>query len=136
MLPKRNIPFMLFTIMRPTIIIVEDDESIREVFSHIFSPVEYVLDLRSNGDELLKLTPPFPGLILLDNQLPGMNGLDICRSLKADLATAHIPVIIVSATPAIGWRSLEVAADGWLEKPFNVPVLKELVRQMIKENNH
>jgi CheY-like chemotaxis protein len=121
--------------MRPTIIIVDDDETIRDVFSHIFSPLEYVLDIRSTGDGLLQLKPPYPDLILLDNQLPGMNGIDICRSLKSNPATAHIPVIIISASPAIGWRSLEAAADGCLEKPFNVPVLKELVRQMINEHS-
>lgn len=136
MLPKRNIPFMLFIIMRPTIIIVDDDEMTREVLSYIFSPLEYELDLRSNGDDLLKLTPPYPALILLDNQLPGTNGLDICRSLKSNVSTAHIPVIIISGSPAIGWRSLEAAADGCLEKPFNIPVLKELVRKMLNENTH
>lgn len=122
--------------IRPTIIIVDDDESIRDVFSLIFSPIEYEVDFRSNGDDLLHLTPPYPALILLDNQLPGMNGLEICRILKTNCSTAHIPVIIISGSPAIGWRSLEVAADGCIEKPFNIHVLKELVRQLINENQH
>lgn len=122
--------------IRPVIIIVDDDEMTREVFSHIFSTAEYVVDIRSNGDDLLHLTPPYPALILLDNHLPGMNGLDICRTLKANCSTAHIPVIIISGSPAIGWRSLEVAADGCIEKPFNIHVLKELVRQLINENQH
>lgn len=122
--------------MKPTILIVDDDESIRDIFPFIFTLADYKLDIRANGDDLFQLTAPYPDLFLIDKQLSGVNGLDICRWLKANPSTAHIPVIMISASPDIARLSEEAGADASIEKPFEVPELRALVRRVIYEHNH
>ena len=68
-----------------------------------------------------------PDLFLIDKQLSGYDGLDICRHLKNQAHTKNIPVIMISASPNIGALSKEAGADAYIEKPFEVKDLLRLV---------
>jgi CheY-like chemotaxis protein len=72
-----------------------------------------------------------PDLFLLDKQLSGVDGIDICRYLKEQKATSHLPVIMISANPNIGKLSEEAGADAYIEKPFEVKHLLEMVERYI-----
>ena len=108
------------------IIFADDDPGIQDVVNLIFEG-EYEVTIFSNGESLLNNNFEVPDLFLLDKQLSGIDGLDICRFLKAQESTRHIPVIIISASPNIDKLAKSAGADNVLEKPFNMKDLREIV---------
>ena len=117
--------------MNPRILIADDDESIRDIFRLIFSELDFALELISSGEDLLKNRFIVPDIFLIDKQLSGVNGLDVCRFLKEQSNTRHIPVIMISALPDIGTLSKEAGADGYIEKPFEITFLMEVINRYI-----
>jgi len=111
--------------MKKKVFILDDDPGIQEIFQLIFEKAGYDTTLYSNGGELLKNLSELPDLFILDKQLSGMDGLDICRQLKEDVKSSNIPVIIVSATPGIGELANDAGADDFIEKPFSKDKLLE-----------
>jgi len=109
------------------IVIVEDETDIREVLIYNFEREGFTVWGAADGRYGLKLIQDKnPDLVLLDLMLPGLDGLEICRELKSDKATAVIPIIMVTAK---GDESdivagLELGADDYVTKPFS---LKELL---------
>lgn len=111
------------------IILVEDDPSIREIFSLVFEAPEYSLISYESGDILLKNDYEVPDLFILDRQLPGLDGLDICRHLKSSQRSKNIPVVIMSASPNIVALSKLAEADDVLIKPYPLAELRAIVRK-------
>jgi two-component system cell cycle response regulator len=88
-----------------------------------------------NGEEALrKVTETNPDIILLDVMMPGMDGFEVCRRLKADTATAHIPIVMVTALTDSQDRvkGLESGADDFLSKPVNDIALMSRVRSLVR----
>ncbi len=113
------------------IIFVEDDESIRDIASIIFNNNKYRVTIFSRGEELFEAeTVSAPDIFILDKQLPGMDGLDICRKLKAQEDTRHVPVVMLSANPKIKTLAREAGADESIEKPFSIDNLKDLINNL------
>ncbi|MBF0371065.1 MAG: SpoIIE family protein phosphatase [Magnetococcales bacterium] len=88
---------------------------------------EYVVRPATNGEIALKiahLTPP-PDLVLLDIMMPGMDGYEVCRRLKADPSTREIPVIFVTAKSEVAdeLEGLKLGAVDYIIKPFSVPIM-------------
>jgi DNA-binding response OmpR family regulator len=111
------------------IILVEDDPSIREIFGLVFEAPEYSLISYDNGDILLKNDYEVPDLFILDRQLPGLDGLDICRHLKSSQRSRNVPVVIMSASPNIVALSKLAEADDVLIKPYPLAALRAIVRK-------
>jgi len=109
----------------------DDDPGMREVFPLIFSREGYEVTMFPTGEELLQnnLTPP--DLFLLDKQLSGINGMDICRFLKNNPETRNIPVIIVSASRDLEHQAVSAGADDYIEKPFKLDHLLSLTRKYL-----
>jgi len=117
------------------ILVVEDEDDILELIQYNLEREGYqVLAVQSGEDGLLQAQKHKPELILLDIMLPSMSGLDVCKSLKADPATAHIPVVIVSARgeEADIVAGLEVGADDYVTKPFSPRVLVARTRAVLR----
>lgn len=117
-----------------TILVVDDDPAMRRLISIILSQAGYRVTEAGDGLEALasvKQQPP--AAILLDVMMPGMDGLEVCRRLKGDPATAAIPVVLVSALAGSGHRreGLEAGADEFMGKPINMPDLRAVVRRVI-----
>jgi len=112
------------------IVIVEDEPDILEILSYNLKREGFTVSCAAEGVEGLGLIKQsLPDLVLLDLMLPGMDGLDICRALKSGGATAHIPIIMVSAK---GEESdvvlgLGIGADDYVPKPFSP---KELIARV------
>ena len=68
-----------------------------------------------------------PDLFIIDKQLSGVNGLDVCMYLKKQPQTKHIPIIMVSASPSIGKLAISAGADAFMEKPFTKKNMLALV---------
>jgi DNA-binding response OmpR family regulator len=115
------------------IVFVEDDPGTLESLQIIFDPTEFEVILYSNGHPILENQTAIPDLYILDKQLSGVDGLDICRHLKSQESTRHIPVIILSASPHVHQLASAAGADNTLEKPFSVQALRDLVRQLLMQ---
>jgi DNA-binding response OmpR family regulator len=113
------------------IIIIDDDPGIQDAFQLIFDPREYSVDIHPCGEKVLNNDFEMPDLFILDKQLSGVDGLDICRFLKSQESTKHIPVIMLSANPHIHILAKPAGADDALEKPFKLKTLRELVAKYL-----
>lgn len=113
------------------VIIVDDDQGVLDASRLILERAGHDVQVFLNGDVILRNNFKVPHLFLLDKQLPGVDGLDICRFLKQQERTRSIPVIILSASPQISNICRQAGADEFLEKPFRMQELKELVAKYI-----
>ena len=113
------------------IIIVEDDKGIQEAARLVFERDGYGVTIFSNGDLLLTNAFDIPHLFILDKQLPGVDGLDICRFLKGQNSTKDVPIIMLSASPNIDRLAEMAGANCFLEKPFKMKTLRETVAKCI-----
>ena len=109
------------------IICVDDDPALRNVFSLIFARAGYDIVVCPDGEAIVNNKIQLPDIYILDKQLSGFSGLDICLFLKSDPVTRLIPVIIISASPTLATDSNSVGADGYLEKPFKLKDILDLV---------
>lgn len=115
----------------PHILLADDDESIRMVARLGLSREGYEVTLVEDGPAALAAarSQSFDAL-LLDWMLPGMDGIDVCRLLKADPATAALPIVFLTAAAHAGAHeeALEAGAAGVIPKPFNPMLLGAQVR--------
>ncbi len=117
------------------ILIVEDEKDIHELIVYNLKQEGYELLSAFTGDEgLEKAISTKPDLILLDIMLPIMNGLDVCRELKANDKTTHIPIVMLSAKneDVDIITGLELGADDYITKPFSPRVLIARIRTILR----
>lgn len=117
--------------MRKHVLIVEDDEDILELITYRLEREAYeVTGVASGEDGVDAARLEKPDIILLDLMLPGIDGLDVCRRLKAEPETSHIPIIMVTAKgeEADIVAGLELGADDYVTKPFSPKVLIARIR--------
>src|SRR5260221_10110010 len=113
--------------MRKRIVVVDDDDSVREIFGLILQRAGYDVELIGDANQILKRKFRLPDLFLIDKLLSGHDGLDICRFLKAQRDTGNIPVVMVSASPDIRTLSEKAGADDCIEKPFEMMHLLSVI---------
>jgi two-component system, OmpR family, alkaline phosphatase synthesis response regulator PhoP len=117
------------------ILIVEDEEEIRELVAYNLVKQGYRAICAETGEQGLRLVhSEAPDLIVLDLMLPGVDGLEVCRTLKRDPETAAIPLVMLTAK---GEESdivtgLELGADDYLTKPFSPRVLTARIRAVLR----
>lgn len=120
------------------ILTVDDNEALRYSLVRCLRDAGYhTLEARS-GEEALSLAAEQPDLITLDVNLPGMSGFDVCRKLKSNPATAHIPVLHISATcidPESRIRGLAGGADAYLAEPIDRGELVATVGALLRLKN-
>lgn len=115
--------------MNKRIIVADDDPSILDVIKLILEDEGYEVETVLNGGTLLKLNKELPDLLLLDIWMSGHDGRDICRKLKKQNSTKHIPIILVSANRDVKKFAMEAGADGFIAKPFDIDHLIEIVKK-------
>jgi two-component system, OmpR family, alkaline phosphatase synthesis response regulator PhoP len=118
------------------ILVVDDEADIRELVHLNLTREGYeVLDCES-GEQALRLSrSKGPNLVVLDLMLPGIDGLEVCKQLKADPKTAQVPIVILTAKgeEADVVAGLEVGADDYVAKPFSGKVLVARVRRLLRK---
>jgi DNA-binding response OmpR family regulator len=110
---------------RRRVVLIEDDGDIAEAITYQLEKVGLQVKVAKTGEEGLEAVRRGADLVLLDLNLPGMDGLEVCRMVRRQATTAHVPIIIVSARADEVDRvlGLEMGADDYMVKPFS---LKEL----------
>ncbi len=108
---------------QPRILIVEDEADIAELLAYKLGQEGFEVEVCPRGDTALERVgrAPAPDLVLLDLMLPGLDGLEVCRHLRRDPATAGIPIIMLTAKAEEIDRivGLELGADDYIVKPFS-----------------
>jgi phosphate regulon transcriptional regulator PhoB len=120
------------------ILIVEDEPDIAELVSYNLRKEGYETTAVSDGEEALRLIRKTSfDLIILDLMLPGIQGLDLCRIIRSDPATARLPIIMLTAKAEESDRvlGLETGADDYLPKPFGTKELIARVRALLRRSS-
>ncbi|WP_207512645.1 response regulator transcription factor [Longitalea luteola] len=112
--------------------IIEDDPAISDAINILFTRAGFNPATYPNGNFILNGEYDIPDLFIIDKQLSGVDGLEICRHLKQSPSTQHIPVLILSATPHLRALINQAGADAFLEKPFSNQHLLQLAEKLIK----
>ncbi len=117
------------------VLIVEDEDDVLELICYNLQKNGYQTETAAAGPiALSKAQTASPDLILLDLMLPGMDGLDVCRTLKKDPKTSSIPVVMVTAkgTETDIVTGLEMGAADYITKPFSPRVLLARIRAVLR----
>ena len=114
------------------ILMVEDDAHLREVISQFLVAAKIPHEWAVSGEEALeKLRTHLPVAVVSDIEMPGINGLELCRRIKADVQTRYIPVLLMSGNPDYEHRAQPAGAAGFFAKPLDllkfVARLKKLI---------
>jgi DNA-binding response OmpR family regulator len=117
--------------MKKKILVTDDDPGVQDIFKIIFEKAGYDVVVNDNGNAILENNFENPNIFLLDKQLSGIDGLDICKHLKSKEETKNIPVIMVSATPGLAPLAKNAGADDYLEKPFHLKDLLAMVEKYV-----
>lgn len=118
-----------------TILNVNDNEAHRYSFSRILQQAGFAVKEAKTGEEALRLAAEVPDVIILDVKLPDMDGFEVCRHIKEGAATAHIPVLQVSAfftSTSARVTGLESGADAYLAQPVEPEELVAIVRTLLR----
>ncbi len=116
------------------ILIVEDDFDISNMLRIYFTAQGYDVDIAPRGSDALEKTRHgMPHLIVLDIMLPDIDGYEVCRTLRTNTRTSHIPVIFLTQKDERGdkLQGLELGADDYITKPFDIEELKLRVQNAI-----
>lgn len=117
------------------ILVVDDEEDLLELVRYNLAKESFAVRIAASGEQALALVrAEAPDLVLLDLMLPGMDGLEVCRTLKADARTARIPVIMLTAKGEDSdvVAGLALGADDYVIKPFSPKVLVARVRAVLR----
>ncbi|WP_462265430.1 response regulator [Mucilaginibacter sp.] len=116
------------------IVIIEDNPDILDIMDYILKDEGNEVISSSDAKVIDTLADINPDLVLMDELLPGARGSELCLKLKQDEATRHIPVILVSTIPHLDKLAARCHADGFLEKPFSITHLSELINTYADAN--
>lgn len=116
------------------VLIIEDDRFNRRLYRDLLESLTVTIELAASatsGLEIAQAQPP--DLVVMDIELPGMNGLEATQVLKADARTCAVPILIISAHAMIKQQTAARAAgaDGFLSKPLNIENFQEVVRTLL-----
>ena len=117
------------------VLLVDDDPGIREVVGTMLEAVGLVVSTCGNGEEALaRATASTFDLLVVDWNLPGMNGLGVCRALRASARTATIPVLFLSANASSQdmVEAFASGADDYVVKPFRAPELSARIFGLLR----
>lgn len=115
--------------MKKKIMVIDDDESILEVMRIVLEDEGYEVETSVNVQPLQRVNGNLPDLILLDVLLSGEDEIEVCKRLKSQEKTKDIPIILLSAHSSASKTAQDCGADAFLDKPFDLDVLVEMVKE-------
>ncbi len=126
-LKKKDIPY--------TLLVIEDDETIRMALKRIFESEDYRVIAAADGTQLSQVLDDTPiDMVILDIGLPWINGFELAELMKAHIDLKNIPLIFISGRTGEEdiKRAFAVGADDFIKKPFDIEKIKKTVRTLLK----
>jgi len=120
-----------------TVVLAEDDVDIRDLVQIVLEGLDLTVTAVGNGEEALQACREIgPRLLLLDITMPGMNGLEVCRAIRADEALGDLPIILMTARAQASdvAAGMEAGADTYIIKPFGPIELREHVEAILNRD--
>lgn len=119
---------------QPVVLIIEDNNDVRAYIKHTLISKYQILEAVNGEEGIEKANTHLPDLVITDVMMPEKDGYEVCKSLKTDVQTSHIPVIILTAKAAQEekLKGLEIGADDYLVKPFDSRELDVRVQNLIE----
>ena len=122
---------------RQMLLLIDDDKDIRNYLVGIFSTQYKVYEADCAEDGITLAHKHLPDLIISDIVMKGLNGLDLCRTLKEDKKVSHIPIILLTGTTSdeMQLKGMESGADDYIKKPFDKDILIARVKSILNRHN-
>jgi two-component system phosphate regulon response regulator PhoB len=124
-------------VAKERILVVDDEEDILELIRYNLIKEGYEVDAVTSGEDGVKAVQKVGyDLVLLDLMLPGVDGLEVCKTIKGDARIKHVPVVILSAKgeEADVVAGLELGADDYVVKPFSPRVLSARLKSVLRRS--
>jgi two-component system response regulator VicR len=119
--------------MAETILVVDDEQPVRELLKTLFEREGHDVIPASDGEEAVRLAErEHPHLIILDGVMPKLDGIKTCAALKANQKARAMPIILVTGSTQLLVKALQVGVDDFVTKPFHVGAVLTRVRAMLK----
>ena len=121
--------------MKTRILLIEDDPALRKLLKEALPESIFLIDTAETGREGLEvIVKRKPDLILLDWNLPDLNGFEVCKYIKHNKDCAHIPIIMVTAYAELNRKvsALDVGADDYITKPFEIEELIARIKAVLR----
>lgn len=120
----------------PVLLIINDTDLTIEYIQEVYADTQYTLHVATNGKDGLKMAHELdPDVILLDIQMPGIDGFEVCRQLRASKETADIPILFTTAHARDSQnlsKALDLGGDDFITEPFDILELKARVRVLLR----
>lgn len=119
---------------KPILLIVEDNEEIQNYIAESFSDSFEVITANNGEEGKQQALDHIPDIIVSDIMMPVMDGITLCRQLKDDVRTSHIPIILLTAKDSLQDKEegYEVGADSYLTKPFSASLLRSRINNLLE----
>ena len=119
--------------MGASVLVVDDDRQIRDLLNKFLTSEGYEALLASNGEEATELAErEYPDVILLDVKMPGIDGMGVCKRLKAEPKTQFIPVIMITGYVDNKMVAIEAGANDFVNKPIDLMELAVRVKSILR----
>ena len=121
---------------KPILLIIEDNKELRDMFRGHYQDSYFIEEAVDGREGFERAKNCVPDLIISDVMMPEMNGYDLCKSLREDNNTSHIPIILLTAVSSIESqiKGVEYGADVYVTKPFNLKLLDVNIQRMLENN--
>jgi DNA-binding response OmpR family regulator len=122
-------------VARPRVLLADDDPRVLHVVARYLELEGFDMSTVEDGEAAVAAAAANPpDLIILDIMMPGIDGIEACRRIRANPETAETPVLMFSALSEEAHAAAEAGADGMLPKPFSLPSLAEAVRSFFAQH--
>jgi ligand-binding sensor domain-containing protein/signal transduction histidine kinase/DNA-binding response OmpR family regulator len=120
---------------KQSLLIVEDNEEVRNFICDLFKDNYQIVEAENGVIGWEKATDIIPDLIISDIMMPEMDGIELCRKLKTDIKTSHIPIILLTARTTLTFKheGIETGADEYITKPFSAEFLIIRVKNLLQK---
>lgn len=123
---------------KPVLLLVEDNEDFRAYLRHNLQGLYGIIEAGTGKQGLQKALASLPDLVVTDVMMPEMNGIELCKRIRADHRTSHIPIILLTARTAEEQKieGFESGANDYITKPFNFDILQARIKNVLEQREH
>lgn len=129
----RSTPIQHHTTKKPVVLLIEDNDDFRFYLKDNLKDIFFIIEASNGRDGWQKALSQHPDIIVSDISMPEMTGIELCKKLKGDKRTSHIPVVLLTALTGETeqLKGLEIGANDYMTKPFNFEILLSKIKNIL-----